>query len=277
MNRNLIITDLHNDILTAGLPSGKMAKKLHEYKKHTIVCAVWTTRINNPSAFLHNNKPLSRLRAIEDLWFVTEDNLQSVADFAPVYASLTWNHENNLAGGAYSKAGLKPLGRQVISFLENNKITLDLAHLNEKSFFDAAEYSSKPLICSHTCFSGIYIHTRNLTDIQIKSVIQSGGIIGLTLVPEFMGLKHAGIDDIIRQIDYFLSRFGYKHLVIGSDFYGAESLPLRNYAEFECLKNRLFKSGLPEEKIDAVFYRNALDFLTEHNSHNNSLSITASN
>jgi len=256
-----MIADLHNDILVK-------KEQFYRGNKNAVVGAVWTSKMDNPLEFLKRAKDMAKYRAIEDLGFIRRTDFPAIADFAPLYASLTWNETNALAGGAFSDGHLTNRGREVIDFLVMNRISIDSAHLNERSFFEVSEYLYTistnilyPLICSHTCFDGIFKHKRNLKDGQIKTIIDFNGIIGLTLVPEFMGNKNADKDDVIRQIEYFLEKFGHENLGIGTDFFGADRLAIASYRELEKLKNRLVKTGLCEKKMTAIFYGNAARFL----------------
>jgi len=253
-----MIADLHNDVLTA---KPRRLKKVKAEGGDKTVFAVWTTKLRNPAAVLSKVKSLTRYRAIEDLGFIINPTLPLIKEFDPVYASLTWNNENPLAGGAYSDAGLTPFGISVIEYLERHGITFDTAHLNERSFYDAMRYTDKPVICSHTCFKGVFNHPRNLSYGQIKVIKDCGGIAGLALVPEFMGKKRAGIEDVIRQIDYYCGLFGVEGLAIGTDFYGAKNPALKNYDDFKALKIELIKRGYKLEQVERIFYANAAEFL----------------
>ncbi|MCL2822123.1 MAG: dipeptidase [Firmicutes bacterium] len=272
--------------------------------------------------------------------------LKQIRDFDPIYASLTWNDQNGLAGGACSDGGLEVKGKRVIDFLVENGIAVDLAHLNRESFFAVLEYINcafgdsfapgtnsafdtnsalgaksalgknsvpgtnpvlgtnsaltknslsdinfafnasptlgkspalgiksalgtspakiKPkILCSHTCFSDIFNHSRNICKDQIKAIIEAGGIIGLTFVAEFMGKKQATIFDIVAQIEYFLTHFDPKFLSLGSDFFGCDNLAVNNYADLFLIKNHLFKQGVIEQAIDDIFFTNAYSFFLD--------------
>jgi membrane dipeptidase len=202
------------------------------------------------------------------LHFVKEKDFKRIKKLFPCYCSLTWNHENALAGGANSSSGLKPFGREVISFLEESNIFLDTAHLNKKSFFAAAAVAKKPLICSHTCFDKLFCHPRNLDEQQILAIIESGGIIGLTFVPAFMGKDRGEISDIVRQIDYFAAKFGVERLAIGTDLFGTDYPIIETYKGFSALKECLKKSGYTPAQIKQIFFQNAQSFFEKNALHN---------
>lgn len=239
------IFDLHNDALTTG---GKVIDS-------DIIYAIWTSKltIDEANKLLRCNK--DKLIGIEDCG-IFNDNYQQLLNYNILYAGLTWNSYNGLAGGAYSDERLTIRGKQMISFFNRSGIVVDLAHLNEKSFFKVAEYSEK-IICSHTCFSAVNKHPRNLTEQQISVIIGKRGIVGLCFVGDFLG--EASISGIIRHIDWFLSRFGDKNLAIGTDFFGTTNLPkeLKSYENFDKLVLAMIRQGYSDSTISRILYANA--------------------
>ena len=45
---------------------------------------------------------------------------------------------------------------------------VDISHAGEKSFYDALEISTKPIVASHSSARALCDHPRNLTDAQLK-------------------------------------------------------------------------------------------------------------
>lgn len=182
--------------------------------------------------------------------------------------SLVWSNETDLAGGVTSASGLKPLGQQAVRELEQNGIILDVSHMNDKSFWDAAKVAKKPFIASHSNAFAVCAHPRNLKDEQIKEIVARGGLIGLNycvpfivegakMTPDMKVDKDATYEDIARHIEHMLALGGEKVIACGSDFDGAplpssmtgiETMPA--FAAF--LEQRFGK-----ELADAITYGNA--------------------
>ena len=203
--------------------------------------------------------------AIEDFSFVDESNYNRIIDSNPTYVGLTWNFNNNLAGGALDNGNLTLFGKDILKRLNSDNIIVDTAHLNEKSFFEVVNLAQK-VICSHTAFYSITKHKRNLKDYQLQMLIDCGGIIGLCLVPEFLKQKGtADIYDISCQIEYFLDKYGDNNITLGSDFFGTKKLPrgIKTYEDLEKLKILLTKKGYSEDTIAKIFYKNAEVFFNE--------------
>lgn len=280
------IFDLHNDYLTE-LKNFKHADKyLHDKKVaqnlNSLVSAIWTSEIapNKAVEFIeqaynfvleqNNNNSNQNLKlAIEDLHFVSKDNLYRVINASPTYCSLTWNNDNNLAGGALEGGDLSPFGIDVIRELERSNIFVDTAHLSEASFMSFSKLTEKPILCSHTACASLTPNNRNLKDYQIRMIIESNGLIGVALVGKFLSQeKHATVSDVARHIDYLVSRFSVKNVCLGTDFYGTKDLPkgIKNYNNLALLEDRLKLLGYTDDMIEDIFYKNAQQFFTKNSN-----------
>ena len=264
--------DLHNDYF---LQMPKDRKKESYLARigiaENIVSAIWTSEMNEQESFLmiekareFVNKKEKLFLGVEDLHFLSKNNLLEFLKYKPIYAGLTWNTSNALAGGAHECGGLTNFGKMVVKKLEENFINVDVAHLNENSFLDVAKASNNPLFCSHSACFSLCNNQRNLKDYQIKMICDSGGLVGLCLVSDFLnGTKKCLVDDIICHIDYFACHFGIDNLAIGTDFYGTKHLPkgIKTYDNLiKSLSKGLSKMGYTEKAISKIFYDNASIF-----------------
>jgi len=251
-----MIFDLHNDIILE-----KNIDYINDFiGNNKVILAICGTHIDEASALKHA-KTASKISyvAFEDI--SCSKNLSALIEYKPFYCSLTWNYNNEYAGGALDDGRLTNKGKYAINLFNENKIPIDLAHLNRKSFFDVIELSDK-VLCSHTCFDYINSHKRNLSDEQIKMIIAKKGIIGLTFVSEFLTDKTATYMDIIKHIAYFVDKFGIDSLAIGSDFFGTKPIKkIRKYEDFSILYGELLKIGFTENDVEKIFYINANNFL----------------
>jgi len=138
---------------------------------------------------------------------------------------LTWNHANWAADGVLEprQGGLTRRGRELISACNDLGILVDVSHLAEKGFWEAAELSVKPIIASHSNARAILDHPRNLTDDQICAIIARDGLIGITYVPWFVKRSDSvTIDDLLPHIERVCSLGGERNLMLGSDFDGID-------------------------------------------------------
>ncbi len=268
------IFDLHNDyFLKIRSEAGKDAYVCKKSKAAgAIVSALWSSELSCDESmneirrardYVCKNEKL--FLGVEDLHFLNKDNLEEFLRIKPLYAGLVWNTANCIAGGAHESGRLTAFGKNVLKRLEGAKIKVDTAHLNEESFLDVCKNSSQPIFCSHTAFYGASPHARNLKDYQLRMLVDSGGLVGLCFVSDFLnGTKKSTIADIVAQIDYFACKFGTKNIALGTDFYGTKHLPksLSTYDDIsKKLATALEKIGYTQKAIQNIFYDNAHRFL----------------
>ena len=265
--------DLHNDYFTTKKFATSKQSYLNKINKLGVstVTAIWTTNMHAEKALStieSANKLVSNggngLLGIEDLHFATKPTLNEIINYNPVYCGLTWNHDNNLAGGAMESGDLTEFGKYAVKQLESADIFVDTAHLNERSFMSFANITTKPMLCTHTACHNLISHARNLKDYQLKIIADSGGLIGICLVSDFLsGRKYCTILDYVCHIDYAVNKFGIDHVAIGTDFYGTKNLPagITDYKSLQkALVENLTKLGYKPKDINKIFYQNAADF-----------------
>lgn len=278
---NMKIFDLHNDFFTEIKRDSVKEKFLKSSKTlpaKTIVGAVWTSKMKCETAletiekahdFMekhneNNNLDFPKtLLSIEDLHFLSKYNIDRVINANPVSVTLTWNSDNNLAGGAHDGGDLTVFGLQTVETLEQNHIFVDTAHLSEKSFMSFAKITQKPILCSHTACYSLTNNCRNLKDYQLQMVKESGGIVGVCLVSDFLSnMKKATVGDVAKNIDFIVSRFGKEFCALGTDFFGTKKFPkyVETYSALSLLEDRLRFMGYDYDTIEDIFYNNAYNF-----------------
>jgi membrane dipeptidase len=122
--------------------------------------------------------------------------------------------------------GLTEAGRRLVAECNRLGILIDLAHLNERGFWEVAELSEAPLVASHSNAHALSANSRNLTDAQLDEIGRSGGIVGITfhagMLTEAGGVDpSAPLSRVIDHVDYVVNRIGIDHVGFGSDFDGA--------------------------------------------------------
>ncbi len=185
---------------------------------------------------------------------------------------IVWSRPNAFASGVPfcfpgspdTGPGLTAAGRSLVRECNRLGILLDLAHINEKGFWEVAELTDSPLVVSHAAAHAICPSTRNLTDRQIDAVGQSGGLIGLIFEPLNVRTDGAFNNDtpltmLVDHIAYIADRIGVNHVAFGSDFDGA-NMPneLKDAAGFQKLIDALRQHGFSAEDVEKIAYRNWL-------------------
>ena len=152
-------------------------------------------------------------------------NLQHFAQRGIVYMTLCHNGDNDIcdsARGSNTHGGVSRFGEQVIREMNRLGIMVDLSHASEKSFYDALEISSTPIVCSHSSSRALCDHPRNLTDEQMRALASKGGVAQTTLYHGFLraGDEEATILDAIAHLEHAIKVMGIDHVGLGTDFDG---------------------------------------------------------
>ena len=191
-----------------------------------------------------SNRYLSIARTPSDLYedkrkgrksimFAIENGLALEGDLANVkyfaqrgvtYITLCHNGDNDIcdsARGSNLHGGVSKFGAAVIREMNRNGIMVDLSHGAEKSFYDALEISSQPIVCSHSNSKALCNVPRNLTDDQLRALAKKGGVAHITLYHGFLRKEGtASVLDAIAHLEHAISIMGIDYVGIGTDFDG---------------------------------------------------------
>lgn len=191
-----------------------------------------------------NNRYLSIARTPSDLYedkrkgrksimFAIENGLALEGDLANVkyfaqrgvtYITLCHNGDNDIcdsARGSNLHGGVSKFGAAVIREMNRNGIMVDLSHGAEKSFYDALEISSLPIVCSHSNSKTLCNVPRNLTDDQLRALAKKGGVAHITLYHGFLRKEGtASVLDAIAHLEHAIRIMGIDYVGIGTDFDG---------------------------------------------------------
>ena len=160
------------------------------------------------------------------------ENLEAFYNMGARLLTLTWNGENELGYGALTLdgkpsdgGGLKDFGVEVVRRMEELGMIIDVSHLSEDGFWDVVKHTKKetPVFATHSNCKAICDHPRNLTDEQIKIIIERDGFIGLNLYPSFLG--GYALDLAIDHVKHIIELGGEDVLGFGLDFDGVDKLP----------------------------------------------------
>jgi len=131
---------------------------------------------------------------------------------------VTYNRRNMLGDGCAETAngGLSDLGRAAIAEMNRVGVIVDVAHSGWRTSLEAAQVSQKPMVASHTVCNGLREHIRAKPDDVIRAICDTGGLIGICWIPQFLG-GTGDLQALLDHIDYAVKRFGVDHVAIGTD------------------------------------------------------------
>ena len=112
--------------------------------------------------------------------------------------------------------GLTSFGKDVIREMNRVGMVVDVSHMGYRATLEAFEVSSKPVIFSHSNPKGLREHARNISDEQIKACAQTGGVIGINGIGDFLGGTSSEL--IVQNIEYVINLVGPEHVGIGLDY-----------------------------------------------------------
>ena len=132
---------------------------------------------------------------------------------------LTYNVRNMFGDGCLQpeNGGLTPLGRQFVETLNQQGITVDLAHCGLQTTADAIEHSSKPVAISHSGCRAVADRPRSKPDAILKRMADKGGVVGIYLMPFLTMQGQPRAEDLVRHIEHAINVCGEDHVGIGSD------------------------------------------------------------
>lgn len=196
---------------------------------------------------------------------------------------LFWSRRNAFGTGVQYKFpstpnigdGLTEAGKALIKECNRMGVIVDLAHTSEKSFWDAAKITQKPIVVTHTTVNALCPSSRSITNEQIDEVGKSGGVIGIlfepmminsfglklpvgkTLEQVFTELRQTPLSAIVKHIDYIAQRIGIDHVALGADMEGA-IMPdaLKDASEYQNLVKELYNFGYDTTSIKKICFGN---------------------
>ena len=184
------------------------------------------------------------------------------------------------APGTGLSGPLTSQGRDLLGEMDRLGMILDVTHLTDEGFDEAISMYGGPVWASHHNCRALVPHQRQLTDDQIRVLIERGAIIGgcfdaWMMRPGFTQRVSNPADfgitiaTIVDHYDHICQLAGNAlHCVIGSDLdgtYGREQSPtdLDTIADLQSLRGALTNRGYSESDIVNIFHGNALRFLRE--------------
>jgi len=116
--------------------------------------------------------------------------------------------------------GLTPFARESLKEMARLGIACDLAHANDKTFWETLEQTDGPVCYTHgNCYS-LCRHTRNCTDEMLKALAERNGVIGICFYGSFVDEKDPTLDRLADHYLHALEVMGEDCVGVGTDFDG---------------------------------------------------------
>jgi membrane dipeptidase len=250
---------------------------------------------------LHKQGKIAALMGIEG-GHAIEDSLRLLRDYYALgirYMTLTHSNTNGWAdsSGDIDKAGvehhngLTDFGKQVVREMNRLGMMIDISHVADKTFWDALEVSTAPIMASHSSCRALCNVPRNMTDEMIVALAKKGGVVQVNFNCGFLSQKSADagrgvrsstlpgprgedamieeyrkkvppatLDDVVAHIDHIVKIAGVNAAGIGSDFDGVFCTPtgLEDVSKYPNLTRALLEKGYSAEDIRKIYGGNIL-------------------
>jgi membrane dipeptidase len=104
---------------------------------------------------------------------------------------MTLTHTNHTPWGDTSSKpaehnGLTDFGKQVVREMNRLGMMVDISHVSDKTFYDALEASSAPIIASHSSCRALAGAPRNMTDDMLRALAAKGGVVHINYFEAFL-------------------------------------------------------------------------------------------
>lgn len=141
---------------------------------------------------------LAAMFGVEGGHMIEDDlnKLDQLYDRGVRYMTLTWNNSTSWASSAMDESknnnkpnascGLNDFGKKVVQRMNQLGMMVDLSHVGERTFWDAIQISTKPVLVSHSNAYALCPVFRNLKDDQIDAIGKNGGVIQLNFYSAFI-------------------------------------------------------------------------------------------
>jgi len=184
------------------------------------------------------------------------------------------------AHGTSTEGGLFPQGPELLRRMESLGIILDVTHLADQSFDEAMDLYGGPVLASHHNCRTLVPDQRQLSDSQIKKLIDRGAVIGAALdawmlVPDWKRgvttVESSGValSHVADHIEHICQLAGNtRHVGLGSDLdggFGLEQSPgdLQSIADLGKIGDILSSRGWSDQDIEGFNHGNWIRFFRQ--------------
>ena len=249
----------------------RQIRGLEDLEKHL---AVWADASIDPE-----RKPIGFIQSLEgadsliDLSYLEKAYRSGLRALGPAHYG-----PGRYAMGTGMEEGLTAMGKDLLKEMAALNIILDVTHLTDKGFTEAMDLFHGHVWASHHNCRALVNNQRQLSDDQIRILIERGAVIGGVMDawmltdgwvrgqsdPRKTGTN---LNRLIDHYDHICQIAGNsRHIAIGSDLdgaFGREQSPydLDTIADLQKLPGLLSNRGYSAEDIDGITHGNWLRFI----------------
>jgi membrane dipeptidase len=222
-----------------------------DMQHHHGECILVTSPDDLPAA---GGGPVGILLGLEDLNTVGTDLrvLPRLFEAGIRCAGLTYSHGNPLGGGLTSNPddGLTKLGRDAVRLMNDLGITVDVAHVGDRTSLEVCRVSRAPVVVSHGGARTVWPTPRMQPDAVLDAVAETGGVVAVSAAPNStLSAAHPrhSLDSAMDHLTYLADRLGVQHVALGPDAFFGDHVGL-----YEATGHRTPWATPPHEEVRYV-------------------------
>lgn len=233
----------------------------------------------NDAEILDAKKPIGYILSLEGAdSLVNISYLHRAYEYGLRAVGLSHFGPGRYAPGTKMEGTLNLAGIELLKEMSSLNMILDVTHLTDEGFNQVMELYQGPVWASHHNVRKIVPNQRQLTDQQIKLLIERDAVIGGMLDCWAMDIRfidtvsdpwqlNIRLENLVDHWDHICQIAGNtKHIAIGSDLdgiFGTEQSPwdLNSIADLQKYTGILTRRGYTEDDIEHIFHKNWLGFL----------------
>lgn len=136
-----------------------------------------------------------------------------------IWMLVAYNRNNRAGGGCLDEdPGLSLHGKAILDEMRRVGMVACCSHSGHRTAMEVMEAVENPVIFSHSNPSAVYPHVRNIPDQLIKACAETGGVVGINGVGDFLGEGENYSELIARHVDYVVELVGPDHVGIALDY-----------------------------------------------------------
>ncbi len=191
----------------------------------------WIAEHGDGYVVVHNSTEIEQARRsgrlavvfdVEGMALLDDGNLDLISQLrsaGALWMLVAYNRNNRAGGGCLDEdPGLSDHGRAILGEMKRVGMLACCSHTGHRTAMQVMETAGNPVIFSHSNPAVVHEHVRNIPDELIRACAETGGVVGINGVGDFLGPGDAYADMIVRHIDHVVQLVGPDHVGISLDY-----------------------------------------------------------
>lgn len=145
--------------------------------------------------------------------------MESLRRRGVLWMLVAYNRNNRAGGGCLDEdGGLTSHGRDILREMRRVGIIACCSHSGHRTAVEVMAAADNPVIFSHSNPDAVFPHVRNIPDALIRACAETGGVVGINGVGDFLGAGEDYAALLFRHIDHAVELVGPAHVGVSLDY-----------------------------------------------------------